>query len=177
MTNSVFGKLFDTIMNFINLFRFWIVLDEFERGVILRFGRFHKKVGPGFHWRRPLSIDRLLWLNIRKKTTDSWEMTLTSLDNKAITISFDMVMEVHDAEKALLTVDDWVCVAYTTVKIILSNAVTNTNAFRIMESKFSERAHLIINSTLNEFGINISAFGITDKALTRSYRLFTGASK
>jgi regulator of protease activity HflC (stomatin/prohibitin superfamily) len=175
--NSALGRVFDTLLNAINLFRFWVVLDAFEQGIILRLGKFHRGVGPGFHWRRPFNIDRLLWLNTRKKTTDSWEMTLTTRDGQTFTISFDMIMEVIDAEKALLNVDDWVHVSYTTAKIIISNIVENSTYQEVLHSEFAKKIHMTVNDTLYVFGINVTSFGLTDKASTRAYKLFMGAGK
>jgi len=177
MTNSALGKVFDTLLNAINLFRFWIVLDPFEQGIILRLGEFHREVGPGFHWRRAFNVDRLLWLNVRKKTRDSWEMTLTSKDNKPITMSFDMIVEVVNAKKALLAVDSWTSVAYTTSKIMLSQIVANTNASCINGSDFAKKVHNTINLVVQNYGVEVTEFGLTDMAQSKAYRVFTGASK
>lgn len=172
--NSALGRIFDALLGAINLFRFWIVLDAFEQGIILRLGKYHKSLGPGFHWRRAFRIDVLLWLNVRKKSSDSWEMCLTSSDGKNITISFDIIIEVFDVTKALLTVDDWVKVSYTSSKIILSKIVENSTSEVIMNNNFSSIVHSALDVALEEFGVTVTHFGITDKAYTRSFRLFNG---
>jgi regulator of protease activity HflC (stomatin/prohibitin superfamily) len=175
--NSALGKIFDTIIDAINLFRFWIVIDAFEQGIILRLGKFHKKVAPGFHFRLPFNIDRLLWLNIRKKTRDSWEMTLTTKDGKVITLSFDMVVRVIDAQKALLNVDQWLYVTHTTAKIILSQLVEATNLNDIMTPKFSENVKNTINVIVDTFGVEVTDYGLTEKATSPAFRLFNGAGR
>lgn len=172
--NTAIGRIFDALLGAINLFRFWVVLDTFERGIILRLGKFHKSLGPGLHWRLPLRIDELLWINIRKKSSDSWEMSLTSKDGKNITISFDIIVEVYDVEKVLLTVDSWVKVSYTSAKIVLSNMVESNNSVVIMGEYFNQTVKDALQIALGEFGVKVTHFGLTDKAYTRSFRLFTG---
>lgn len=172
--NAFLGKIFDTFIGFVNLFRPWVVLDEFERGIILRLGHFHKEIGPGFHVRRCFNYDVLLWLNIRKQTRDSWEMTLTSSDGKTITLSFDMVQEVFDVKKALLSVENWQQVAYVTSKIVISRLVASNIAEDIMKVDFVDVLQNSINVVLNTFGIQITQFGLTDKAFTKPYKFFIG---
>ncbi len=172
--NALLGKVFDTLISFVNLFRPWVVLNEFERGIILRLGHFHKEVGPGFHVRRCFNYDVLLWLNIRKQTRDSWEMTLTSSDGKTITLSFDMVQEVFDVKKALLSVENWPQVAYVTSKIVISRLVASNTAEDIMKADFVDVLQESINVMLNNFGIQITQFGLTDKVFTKPYKFFIG---
>jgi len=174
VTNSIAGRIFDAIMSFINLFRFWIVLNAFEEGIILRLGKMYKKVGPGLHWRLPLNIDELHWVNVRRQTTDSWEMCITSEDGKTVTLSFDMVMEVYDVEKVILTVHEWQKVAYTTAKITLAQIVEGKQFDNIMCSSLTKEVKDTINLILRPMGIHIVNIGITDKAETRAFRLFTG---
>lgn len=57
--NAPLNRILDTILGALDLFRFWIVLDEYEAGVMLRFGRFHHELGPGWHWRWPMHVDVL----------------------------------------------------------------------------------------------------------------------
>ena len=172
--NSVMSRLFDTIIGVINLFRFWIVLDAFQEGIVLRLGKMHKRVGPGFHWRLPLNIDILHWQNVRKQTTDSWEQCLTCSDGTTITLSFDMVMEVCDVEKVILTVHEWPKVAYTTAKITLAQIVERKTWQGALASTLTKEIKDTINTLLEPMGISIVNIGITDKAQTRAFRIFTG---
>jgi len=174
---SVFGRVLDTIFEAINLFRFWVVLDAFESGIILRLGKLHKAVGPGLHFRIPFNVDRLLWLNVRKKTRDSWEMTLTTKDDKVITLSFDMVVKVIDAEKALLNVDQWLYVTHTTAKIMLSQLVAATDCSRVLDAEFTKKVQNCINLTISTFGAEVTDYGLTEKARSPAFRLFNGASR
>jgi len=175
--NSALTKIFDTLLQAVNLFRFWVVLDAFERGIILRLGEFHKEVGPGFHFRRPFRIDELLWLNVRKKTGDSWEMTLTTKDQKVVTLSFDTVVRVVDAKKSLLNVDEWLNVTHTISKIMLSQLVAAANYKDVMDSDFSSTVQNCINLAVNTFGVEITDYGLTEKAKSPAFRLFNGAAR
>lgn len=176
MTNSVSGRIFDTIMKFLNMFRFWVVLNVYEKGIILRLGEFHKVVGPGIHWRLPFNIDTLCWQNVRQQTTDSWEMSLTCKDGVNLTVSFDMVFEVFDVEKVILTVHEWQKVAYTTGKIVLAQIIESKRYQETLHSTFTEEVRNALNVILAPMGINVVRIGITDKVRTKAYRFFTGAN-
>jgi len=42
----MFDRILDKVLEFLGWFTFWTVVREFERGVILRLGSFHREVGP-----------------------------------------------------------------------------------------------------------------------------------
>ncbi|AEJ61951.1 HflK protein [Spirochaeta thermophila DSM 6578] len=46
------------VVGLILFFTSFFVVDQTEEAVVLRFGRYHRTVGPGLHWKLPLGIDR-----------------------------------------------------------------------------------------------------------------------
>lgn len=176
--NSALTKIFDTVLGALNLFRFWIVLNEYERGIILRLGKFHKDVGPGFHLRIPFMVDELKFVNTRLKTTNSWDMTFP-LNGQSITMSFVAMIEVRDTKKVILNLDNWTTVAYALIKVALSQEVN-----RLLEedptsylktNKFTSKVANEVKYKLKEKGIHLSEFSFQEIAKTRAYKLFNGA--
>lgn len=53
----MFDKLIDVVLSLWSHIIPWFVVDEWQRAIVLRFGRFHAEVGPGFHWKIP-AVDR-----------------------------------------------------------------------------------------------------------------------
>lgn len=49
----MFDKLLDVVISLWSTLVPWVVVDEWERAVILRVGKFHREVGPGLHWKIP----------------------------------------------------------------------------------------------------------------------------
>lgn len=98
-------KLWEIILQFIDLFFFIEVLDEYERGIVLRWGRYHRTVGPGLHWKIPFLVEVFLTDNVVTRTTGSSGLTLTLLDGTEATINVITRWRIHDIKKVLLEVE------------------------------------------------------------------------
>ena len=83
------------------------IAQQWERAVVLRFGRFIGLRGPGLFWIVPF-IDRVSsWIDQRTITTSfAAEQTLTS-DTVPVNVDAVLFWMVHDAEKAALEVQDY----------------------------------------------------------------------
>src|SRR6188508_1337771 len=83
------------------------VAEQWERGVVLRLGRFVGLQGPGLFWVVPF-VDRVSsWIDQRTITTSfAAEQTLTS-DTVPVNVDAVLFWMVHDAEKAALEVQDY----------------------------------------------------------------------
>ncbi len=175
--NTALNRVIDTVLGALDLFRFWVVLYEYEAGIILRLGHLNRELGPGLHWRRPLKLEELRYVNTRKKTSSSWEMTQTTSDGVTVSFSFDYIIEVADAKYVLLNVDDWEYVAYQAAKIILANHIRQTTYDELVKPECQRVLYGKVGGELQCFGIQLDRFGLTDFAKTRCYKLFKGATK
>ncbi len=174
--NTALNRIIDVVLGALDLFRFWIVLDEYESGVILRLGRFHHEVGPGPHWRRPMKIDVLKFLNVRKKAGNPWELTLTTTDGTAVTVCYAYCIEIICARTVLLTLDDWEEASYRLMKIAVAKVVHDSSDKHFFGPKFLEAARREAAATLENNGIGLTEFGITERARSPAFRLFKGAN-
>ena len=174
--NAALNRLLDTVIGALDLFRFWVVLYEYERGVILRLGRPHRDLGPGIHWRLPLRIEELRFVNIRKKTSNSWDMTFTLATGKTVTVAFVIIIEIIDAHKVLLELDDWENTAYSLTKIAISKALIGQDEETVQAIDFVKTVRQEVEQLLTAVGIGVSDFGFQDIALCRAYKFFSGAS-
>ena len=88
----------------------WVVMgfytvDEQERAVVLRFGKYHETVTPGLHWNPPL-VDAVEKINVTKvRSQRIGELMLTEDDN-IVEISLSVQYTVNDPKKFLLEVRD-----------------------------------------------------------------------
>lgn len=64
--------------------KFWVVIEEYERGVRLRFGKWPKELKPGFHCILPLSIDTIHKDNVQNDTAQIILPPITTLDGITI---------------------------------------------------------------------------------------------
>lgn len=83
------------------------IAHQWERGVVLRLGRFAGLRGPGLFWIVPF-LDRVsAWIDQRTITTSfAAEQTLTS-DTVPVNVDAVLFWMVHDVERAALEVQDY----------------------------------------------------------------------
>ena len=73
---------FEFIWSILGLFQFWTIVDQYERGVVLRLGKYLRTIEPGFHWLLPLGIDRAILHEVILTTRQLDEQSLTTYDGK-----------------------------------------------------------------------------------------------
>jgi regulator of protease activity HflC (stomatin/prohibitin superfamily) len=97
-------RLVDFLLQFVELFQFWAVLEPYEQGVRIRLGKGIKVLGPGFHWRLPMKIDRIIFESVVMKTKSLGAVSTTTADGKQVGFEVVVSYKVNDIETALLKV-------------------------------------------------------------------------
>jgi regulator of protease activity HflC (stomatin/prohibitin superfamily) len=140
------------------------IAQQWERAVVLRFGRFVGLRGPGLFWVTPF-VDRVsTWIDQRTITTSfAAEQTLTS-DTVPVNVDAVLFWMVHDAEKAALEVQDYAqavsWAAQTALRDIIGRT-TLTELLRGRERIESELQHLI-DQRSNPWGVTVSSVEMRD---------------
>ena len=80
-------------------------IDEQERGVVLRFGKFHETVQPGLQWNPPL-IDSVTVVNTTKVRSTSFTEIMLTQDENIVEVRLSVQYEILDPEKFVLKVRD-----------------------------------------------------------------------
>ncbi|MDR3248738.1 MAG: hypothetical protein LBT39_08120, partial [Treponema sp.] len=112
--------------------------NEWERVIILRFGRFHKIREPGLYFLIPLADRAAETVDIRIRVTDfSAQETLTK-DSVTVTVDALCFWLVWDPQKAILEVEDYRDAVILASKTALRDAVSSHDL-----SVFLERGDLI----------------------------------
>lgn len=101
----MFDKLIDFLIQFLDCFRFFVVIDQYERAVLLRFGKFHRVLEPGFSWIFPFRIDRTLHANITVETATVGPQSLTTKDRREIVLSNVVTYHIENPKTFLLEVE------------------------------------------------------------------------
>ena len=146
------------------------ILDQWERGVVLRLGRFQRQIGPGLYWVIPL-VDRVV------RRVDQRVMTTSFLAEKALTrdtvpVNVDAVLFWHvwDSEKASLEVADYQAAVSWAAQTALRDMIGRT----MLASLLSEREELdqqlqaVIDSKTEPWGITVQSVEIRDVVIPES---------
>lgn len=99
-------RLIDFVVQFIELFKFWVVIPPFEAGVLIRLGKFSRVLECGFHWIVPFGIDQVLTEHIVPTTHSLGDESTISKDGKLVGYHAVVTYKVRDIQKALLDVED-----------------------------------------------------------------------
>jgi regulator of protease activity HflC (stomatin/prohibitin superfamily) len=131
-------------------------VNEWDRAIVLRLGRFHKVKGPGLVFLIPV-IDRFSYvIDIRIRVTDfSAQETLTT-DSVTVTVDAFAFWLVWDPQKAALEVEDYTEAVELASKAALRNAVSSNSL-----STFLERGDIIENHIQEEVEKQTTEWGIT----------------
>jgi regulator of protease activity HflC (stomatin/prohibitin superfamily) len=138
--------------------------DEWERAVVLRFGKFRKVRGPGLFFLVPL-VDRIARrVDIRIRVTDFSAQETLTLDSVTVTVDAICFWLVWDPQKAILEVEDYENAVVLSSKTALRNAVSSREL-----SIFLERGDIIekhiqeeVDKKTTEWGITVQYVEITD---------------
>jgi regulator of protease activity HflC (stomatin/prohibitin superfamily) len=139
-------------------------VNEWERAIVLRFGKFQRVQGPGLFFLLPLADRVSRVVDIRIRVTDfSAQETLTR-DSVTVTVDALCFWLVWDPQKAVLEVEDYEDAVILSSKTALRNAVSSHDL-----STFLERGDIIqkkiqeeVDRKTTEWGITVQYVEITD---------------
>lgn len=102
----MFDRLIDLLVQFIELFKFWAVIDPYEEALVLRLGKLHRHLLCGWHWVIPMGIDRVIDEHIVPAVHVLENESVTTRDGKTISFRAVVTYRVRDIKKLLLEVED-----------------------------------------------------------------------
>lgn len=121
----------------------WVVLgfrvvNEQERGVVLRLGSYLETVGPGFRWNPPL-IDRVITENVTRVRLFTTDEQMLTKDLNIVDIKLSVQYRIQDAKAFVLNVDQ----PEETLKQSTSSALRHVVGTTLMHNVLTEgRAQL-----------------------------------
>lgn len=101
----VFGSVIGFIL-FVIIIRSFRVLNEYERGVIFRLGKFSAVKGPGLIILIPI-LDRMVKLSLRTIALDVPAQDIITKDNVSVKVNAVVYFKVYDPNKAIIQVEDY----------------------------------------------------------------------
>jgi membrane protease subunit HflK len=101
----VLDRLIDLILQSLSFLVPFAVVDQYEEAIVLRFGKFHRQLEPGFHWIWPLRVERVILDNVVPRTVNLGAQSLTTLDGKSIVVAGVVTARIRDVKKATLEVE------------------------------------------------------------------------
>jgi regulator of protease activity HflC (stomatin/prohibitin superfamily) len=173
----VFDKLIDLILDSINLFRFWEIVDEYEEAVILRFGKFHRVLGPGIHPVWPFAVERAMSDIVKPTTHNLKPQSLTTSDGVAVVVSGVITRTITDIQTALLECEGVETVITDSAYGVIAASVRNATWEEIATDEFCSSVKSDIHKRAKEYGVAIKRFQWGDLSKARSVRLWNDSTQ
>jgi regulator of protease activity HflC (stomatin/prohibitin superfamily) len=143
------------------------LLKEWERGVLLRLGRFQRVLGPGINWTFP-GFDRLVaTVDMRIRSTPfQAEKTLTR-DTVPVNVDAVLFWVVTDARKAIVEVEHYAATVSWAAQTTLRDVIGHTELVRMISDREQVDRQLqeIIDSKTSDWGITVQSVEIRDVRL------------
>jgi regulator of protease activity HflC (stomatin/prohibitin superfamily) len=157
------------VVTVVNLLGLWVlfalkVADQWEKGVMLRLGRFTGLRGPGLFWIFPV-VDRVsLWIDHRVTVTSfSAEKTLTK-DTVPVDVDAVLFWLVWDAEKAALEVENYRVAIAWAAQTALREVIGQMNLADILvgRGRMDRDLQKIIDERTTPWGVTVQSVEIRD---------------
>ena len=82
------------------------VIDEQERGVVLRFGEYNRTAMPGIGWRAPWPIESMERINVTRVRQIADQQSMLTKDENIVDVELTVQYRVSNVEDFLFNVDD-----------------------------------------------------------------------
>jgi regulator of protease activity HflC (stomatin/prohibitin superfamily) len=142
------------------------IVRQYERGVILRFGRLIKTRDPGFNLIIPI-VDRMIKVDLRVVTMVVEPQVVITKDNVTIKVDAVVYFMVKDPVKAVIQVADYIKattqIALTTLRSVLGQSDLDELLFE--RDKINKRLGEIIDQHTEPWGVMVSVVEVKDVQL------------
>jgi regulator of protease activity HflC (stomatin/prohibitin superfamily) len=146
------------------------ILQEYERGVVFRFGRARKALAtPGFNVLLPFGIDRMRVVDVRTRAIQIAPQEVITHDNISIVVDAVVYASIGSPSHAVLEVEDYMPatlqLASTTLRAVLGKM--DLDDILAHRDAINGEVRTILDTRTEQWGVEISAVEIKDIQLPK----------
>ncbi len=141
-------------------------INEYERGIKFRFGKFVKVLTPGWKLVLPI-IESYKKVDIRTKAVDVPSQEAITKDNVSVQINAVIYYKLFDASKAILAVEDFYYAVGQLAQTTMRNVVGSVSLDELLaeRDKISTEICKIIDEATDPWGIKVENVELKDVSL------------
>ena len=134
------------------------IIKQYERGVVLRLGKYSRTLDPGFRVIIPY-LDKMHKIDIRTITMDIPKQEVITRDNVTVNVDAVVYARVIDAKKATLEIADYRHATATFAQTALRDVTGNFDLDEILSKRdeISSRIREIVDTQVDKWGIDIES--------------------
>jgi len=150
----------------------WVLVNHYEKAVVLRKGRYLKTLAPGLYAKWPF-IDYAFEVYIMPDTMDIEPISITTADGKTISIGMMIEFQVIDAKVYKIDTNDAITNMKDLARGEMSDYLEDLNWEDIKKKTTKNALKRKLQEHYIEMGVEISELKFTHKAESRVFRLFS----
>lgn len=137
------------------------ILREWERGVILRLGKFQAVRGPGITFVIPM-IERMYRINTRVVTVDVPPQDVITRDNVTLKVNAVVFFRILSPKEAVINVEDFYSATYQKAQTVLRNVLGQFELDDLLAERDSinHRLQTILDAETDQWGIKVDSVEI-----------------
>ncbi len=139
------------------------VVPQYNRLIVLRFGKYSRTLKPGLNFIIPL-IESTIPVDIRILTSDIPSQNVMTKDNVPVKVNGVVYFKVENPEKAVLEVKDYYYATSTYAQTVLRDVVSQHDLDDILQNreKMANDIRKIVDERVSGWGIDIIDLKIQD---------------
>jgi regulator of protease activity HflC (stomatin/prohibitin superfamily) len=145
------------------------IVQEYERGVIFRLGRFVGAKGPGVFFIIPF-VDRMTKVDLRTVTLDVPAQEAISRDNVTLKVNAVVYFRVLDPGKAIIQIEDYRRATWQIAQTTLRNVIGQSELDELLahREKINEQLQQIIDEQTEPWGVKVTIVEVKDVELPQT---------
>lgn len=148
------------------LFKSVIIVNQYERGIVLTLGMYSYTLGPGLKLVFPI-LQRVIKVDIRINTLDIPKQEIITKDNVAVSINAVVYFQVTKAEDAILKVKDFGYAVSQYAQTALRDVIGGVELDSLLtdREKISEQIKAIVDKETVDWGVDVTSIKLQDIAV------------
>ena len=134
------------------------IINQYERGVILRLGKYSRTLSPGFRVIIPY-IDKMIKVDVRTTPMDIPNQEVITRDNVTVNVDAVVYARVIDAQKAVLETTNYRYATSTFAQTALRDVTGNFDLDQLLSERdrISQQIREIVDTQTDKWGIDIES--------------------
>lgn len=146
------------------------IIHAYESAGVLRFGRYHRTIGPGWHWKWPI-VEHVIDVNTCTTTQRLPPQTLTTMDGHGVVVAAIIRYQIVDIQPYITDIWDQQDVLVDVAMGAIRSAVGRMNWADLLRTPPEDQVVKQVRRSVNQYGFKIGAITFTDIGRVRSIRL------
>ncbi|MCX6726913.1 MAG: SPFH domain-containing protein [Candidatus Shapirobacteria bacterium] len=148
------------------LFKSIVIVNQYERGIILTLGTYSYTLGPGLKLVVPI-LQRVIKVDIRINTIDIPKQEIITKDNVAVSINAVVYFQVLKAEDAILKVRDYTYAVSQYAQTALRDVIGGVELDQLLTDRqtISDEIQKIVDAETAPWGVDVTGIRLQDIAV------------